>query len=389
MEAPEIRTSPSISISDPGLAEYLGLGFGNDSGVSLTELSALELSAVWRSCVLVAGTIGTLPLKSYQRVKLDNGGNRKEQIETFYDAPHPDLTPFEWVELVMAHELLWGNAYLFHIYGGASQIMGLAPFSPWAVGLSQCTEEGINYGRKEFRTKDLKGTTRTFTSANILHVPAFGTDGLRGLSPIGAARHSLGAAKAGDKAAGRMFRNGLLLGGILRPKGEALTKTQRDQVMSGLKRHAGAENAGDVAFVPAPVEFSPWTMNAVDAQFLESRHFGIEECSRWFGVPRELLSESGASSWGSGISEIVKGFQKFCLSTHTTRLQQRFSTLLPAGQFCEFDYSGLLQPDPKEEIDLLIRQVEAGLLTKDEARAIRNLPPLATATPDPTQTGDM
>lgn len=376
LETPETRAfdGPQLGIGDPALAEYLGIGFGNDAGVSLTELSSLELSAVWRSVVLIAGTIGTVPLKTYRRIKLDSGGVRKEQVESFYDAPHPDMTPFEWVELIMAHELLWGNSYLYHILGGAGQVLGLSPLSPWAVGVKR---EAIP-GGKLFRARDLEGIARDFTTADILHIPAFGTDGLKGLSPIGAARHSLGAAKAGDKAAGRMFRNGLLLGGILRPKSEALTKTQKEQVLAGLRRHSGAQNAGDVAFIPAPVEFSPWTMSALDAQFLEGRHFGIEECSRWFGVPRELLSESGASSWGSGIQEIVKGFQRFCLSTWTTRLEQRFSLLLPKSTFCEFDYSGLLQASPQEEIDLLIRQVDSGLLTKNEARAIRNLGPITT-----------
>lgn len=172
-----------------------------------------------------------------------------------------------------------------------------------------------------------------------------------------------------------MFRNGLLLGGLLSPKADALTKTQREQVLTGLKSNAGVDNAGDVAFVPAAVDFRPWTMNAIDAQFLESRHFGIEECSRWFGVPRELLSESGASSWGSGIQEIVRGFARFCLSGWTSRIEQRLSMLLPPGQFCEFDYSKFLKPSPEDEIRLLIEQVNSKLLTLDEARAKRNLPP--------------
>jgi HK97 family phage portal protein len=365
---------PQLGIGDPALAEYLGIGYGNDSGVALTELSALELSAVWRSVLLTAGTVATLPLKSYHNVRLHKGGSRREQIESFYDHPHPDMTPFEWVELVMAHELLWGNSYLYHIRGGASQIVGLAPLVPWAVG----AQRNEITGSPEYPTRDIKGTPKILTPANLLHVRGFGTDGLKGLSPIGAARHSLGTARAGDKAAGRMFRNGLLLGGILRPKGESLTKTQQDQVTNGLKRHAGASHAGDVAFVPHPIEFSPWTMSAEDAQFLETRQFGIEECSRWFGVPKELLAATGATSWGTGVSELVKAFARFGLSLWTSRLEQRFSMLLPEDDFCEFDYTGLLQPSPQEEIDLLIRQVEAKLLTVDEARAIRNLPPFPT-----------
>lgn len=373
----EFRTDPMLSISDPAIAEFLGIGHSNDSGVLLTELSSLELSAVWRSVLLISGTIAGFPLNTYRR----GSGDERNRIDSFLDNPHPDMTPFEWVELIVAHELLWGNSFLHNVFGGAGQLMGLTPLPPWTVGLQRHNQSG----EKIFTVRDITGLAKELTSVDITHIPAFSLDGTRGISPIGMARHSLGAARASDKAAGRMFRNGLLLGGLITPKADALTKTQREQVKDGFKRSAGAEHAGDVAFVPAAVNFTPWTMNAIDAQFLESRHFGIEECSRWFGVPRELLSESGASSWGSGIQEIVKGFARFALSGWTTRIQQRLSMLLPKNQFCEFDYSTYLKPSPEDEIRLLIEQVQAKILTIDEARAKRNMGPLPAGTPEPAQ----
>jgi hypothetical protein len=63
-------------------------------------------------------------------------------------------------------------------------------------------------------------------------------------------------------------------------------------------------------------------------------------------------------------------------------MEQRLSRLLggggPAGprRFAEFDFAGLERPTPEEEIRLLIEQVKAGLLTVNEARHIRNLPPI-------------
>ena len=364
----EYRADPQVSIGDPAMAEYLGIGRLNDAGVSLTEHSAMELSAVWRSVLLISGTIAGLPLHTYRRT----GPESREEVESFLDNPHPDMSSFEWKELLIAHGLLWGNSFLAHMTGGAGQILGLTPLPPWSVGVKRSQETG----EKLFSVMDINGNMRELTAVDITHIPAFSLDGVRGMSPIQQARHSLGAAKASDKAAGRMFKNGLLLGGLLSPKADALTQTQRTQVLDGLRSNAGVDNAGDVAFVPAAVDFRPWTMNAEEAQFLESRHFGIEESSRWFGVPRELLSESGASSWGTGIQEIVRGFARFCLSGWTTRYEQRLSMLLPPNEFCEFDYSKFLKPSPEDEIRLLIEQVNSKLLTVDEARAKRNLPPL-------------
>lgn len=353
-------------IGDPAFAEYLGLGMSSDAGISVSPLSSMALSSVWRCLHLIAGTIASLPLKSYRRA-----GDKKERINTFLDQPHPDMTQYEWVETVMSQLLLWGNAYLLHFYGGAGQIAGLTPINPELVGHIKVDE---NLG-KVFSVRWTGGMQREFTALDLTHVPSLNYDGIVGISPITVARQSLGTALASDRVAARVLKNGMLLGGVMSLR-ENATKTQVIKILDGLKRKSGVDSAGDVAFIPAAVNFQPWTMNCEDAQFLESRHFSVEEVARWYGVPRELLSQSGASSWGTGIQELVRAFARFTLSGWTKRVEQRLTLLLPKDQFCEFDYSEFLQSSPAEEIQLLISQVQGGLLTVDEARAIRNLPPL-------------
>jgi len=147
----------------------------------------------------------------------------------------------------------------------------------------------------------------------------------------------------------------------------------------------GWENAGTIPFVNRKLQFTPWTMTSQDAQFLESRQFSIREIARWFGIPPHLLMEtSAASNWGTGIEQQNLGLARFNLVTWTARVEQALSRLLPGPRFVEFDFAGLERGAPESEIGLLIAQVNAGLLTVDEARAIRNLPPLVGAgTPAP------
>ncbi len=376
----EQRTDVDVGIGDPALSEYLGLNTGSVAGVTVTRDAALGLSAVFRSVSLIAGTVGGLPLKSYRRVEQDGRTTRKDRVRTFLDDPDPDgATPFEWVELILTHLLLAGNAYLLHVYGGAGQLLGLKPINPSAVRIEPDADLV-----KIFKVTMADGKVREFTEADITHIPALGWDGLRGLSVISVARQSFGTAIAGDQAAARMFSNGLLLSGIMTTREPGgVSPEQADQIKAGFRARAqGVKHAGDVVFIPADVEFSPWSMSAEDAQFLESRAFGIEEVARWFGVPKELLSSSGgATSWGSGIQELVRGFARFTLASWTARVESRLSRLLPKGQFAEFDFSGLLQPSPEQEITLLIAQVQAGILSIDEARMIRNLEPLVPLAP--------
>lgn len=367
---------PSYSIGDPALAEYLGMGGTSYAGVAVTETSALGLTAVYRAVSIISGTIAGLPLKSYR-----DGSDGRQEVGSFLDNPGgTQFTPFEWTELVLVHLLLHGNAYLLHVYNGAGGIVELYPIHPGLVHVEADQQFG-----KIFKVMGSDGETREYTPEDLTHIPALGTDGLVGLSPICVARNALGTGIAGDQAAARMFGNGMMLGGMITSE-EELSKEDAESILVGLKsKLSSSKNAGDWPFINKNLKFTPWTVPAKDAQFLESREHQITEVARIFGVPAVLLAEDGASTWGSGIAELIRGMQKFTLRPWTSRIEQHLSRLLPAPRFVEFEYKSLLQGTPAEEVELLARQVETGLLTLNEARAIMNLPAISASPEAPTQ----
>ena len=397
--AQPVETRASYSIGDPALAEFLGLQGTTLAGVSVNETSAVGLTAVYRAVAIIAGAIAGLPLRSLRT----NSAGERERVNTFLDnpaGPGADMTQFEWVELVMVHLLLHGNAFLQHLYNGAGAVVGLNPLTPAAVTVRpiQTDEELANYGgedgayRKFFEIRLADGSIRNLTCAELTHIPAMNTDGLRGLSPIEAHRQALGTGIAGDRAAARIFGSGLLLGGLVSGD-EGLSREDAEEALAQLKaKLAGSDHAGDVAFINAQLKFTPWTMAPADAQFIESRAYQIEEVARIFGVPPHLMMQTEKqTSWGTGVAEQNRGLARYTLMAWTSRLEARLSPLLSRPTIAEFDYSGFLQPSPEVEIPLLISQVQAGLLTVDEARRIRNLPPLPAGGPssaDPAGAGE-
>lgn len=380
----------TYSIGDPALAEFLGLQGTTLAGVAVNEQTAVGLTAVYRAVSIISGTIAGLPLRSLRTL---SDGSR-ERTTTWLDTPagpDSDLTQFEWVELVMVHLLLHGNAYLQRVYNGAGALVGLNPLPPAVVTLHpiQNAEQLAQYGgpngtfRKWFEVQLADGSRRVLTQEELEHIPALSTDGLRGLSPIEAHRQALGTGIAGDRAAARLFGSGLLMGGLVSGD-EDMAQSEAEEAVKALKaKMAGADHAGDIAFINARLKFSSWTIPPVDAQFIESRVHQIEEVSRIFGVPPHLLGQTEKqTSWGSGVAEQNRGLARYTLMSWTTRLEQRLSRLLTRPTSAEFDYSGLLQPAPEVEIPLLISQVEAGLLTVNEARRIRNMGPLPEPAPE-------
>lgn len=361
----------SVSVSDPGLAALFG--YPVSPGMpSVSENTAMTLSAVFRAVSLVSGAIGSLPLRTLQ----DGADGTRERAASFLDNPGLDRwTPFEWKELAAVYLLLHGAAPLQHIYGGGGQLVGLNPIHPHAVQVEADAE--VPGGRRlTVRLDD--GERREFDATSMTYIPGLSLDGVRGCSPITLARLSLGTGLAGDKSAARMFSNGALLSGLVTPEDD-LTEEEAKVVKESVNaKMTGVENAGDIAVINRKLKFTPWQLSAVDAQFLESRTFSIDEVGRWFGVPPHLLGlTEKATSWGQGIAEQNRGLARYTLTPWTTRIEQRLSRLIAANRIVEFDYTAFVQPSPEDEINLLIAQVRDGLITPNEARRIRNLPPMA------------
>lgn len=373
-----------MSIQNP--SGWLGMNRGG-AGVDVNETSAMGSTAFFRGVSVIASTIASLPLKTYSTSKDDE----RSLVASVFDNPGAQFfTPFEWVELVMVHLVIHGNAYLLHLYAPSGQLVGFFPIHPCMISPEWfCDDSGKIVG-KRFRTS-LHGEPTVYDETQMTQIMGLGSDGLRGYSVIEVARNAIGTGLAGDQAAARMFASGMLIGGLVTTDDPTLEKEDGKALIADLKtRLTGSNNAGDLALVNASLKFTPWTMNAEDAQFLESRQYQVEEISRLLGVPKVLLAEDGASSWGTGIGQLLSYMQKTTFVPWTKRFEQRCSTLLPSPRHVEFTYAGLMQGTPMEETALLAAQIAAGIIDTEEARAILNLPPrAATGTlplpADPTQ----
>ena len=106
--------------------------FGSSAaGKSVTASAAIQMSTVYACVRVIAETIASLPLHVYQN---QGEGSVKALDHPLYpilhDEPNSEMTSFIWRETMLAHLLLWGNAYCQIIRSGRSQILGLYPLLP-------------------------------------------------------------------------------------------------------------------------------------------------------------------------------------------------------------------------------------------------------------------
>lgn len=365
----------SWSVSDPAFAAWLR---GSDEeSEAVNAQSVMGLAAVIRATNVISGTVAGLPLKTYER-----RGEERVRVDSVFDDPWPGddgMTQYEWVETLVQHLTIWRKGILWHMSRDmrTGDVSAYKPIQPDLI----TKIERVN-DRKQFTYRDADGTDKVVGSEQITHIPGPSLDTVDGHPLLYGARAVFSGAISGDRAAQRIQRLGIRLAGLLVPEeGEEVDGPEAEAILDKLRGSVlGRENAGDIAVINRRMKLHPWAPTAIESQWIESRNYWLGEAGRIFGVPPHMLNDTAKqTSWGAGVAEQTLNFARFTLRHYTDRIQARLSQRLPPGQFAEFDYAGLLEGTPEQEIKLLLAQTGKPFLLVEEARRIRNLRPLTSA----------
>lgn len=347
----------------------------SESGELVSESRVLGLSASYACVNLLAGTISTLPIIVY---KSDPDGTAEKQnnhwIKKLLDeSPNEDETSVDFWEFIVTCLELRGNAYALKSYNASrSRIISLAPIHPDLIQkATKNGEKGYYYNNDQMRRVWVP-------KRNMFHIK-----GYLGLSTLSIARHVLGMAIAVDKSANATFKNGPRAWGALKFD-RWLKPEQRKETKEQLaKQHNGAARSGTPLILEGGVNWQPISFSPADAQMLESRSFSIEEQCRFFGVPPVLIGHNEkTSSFGTGVGQIVQGFEKFTLRRRLKRIekviQKQILTSKDRGDgiYVKFSLEALLRGNAKERSEVYKTQIGSGIMTINEGRALEDRPPI-------------
>ena len=361
--------NPAVPLTSQSIAEFLGPG-KTSAGVGVNETNSLQMSGVYRAVNLIGGTSAGLPLHAF--TKIDGSPARvgeNSQAAQLLEDPHPDMTPFELWETVYAHLLLWGNAYLRKVRTRLGVIVEL-----WAIHPGRVRSGRASDGTKVYAVDG----QHVWTDYEVLHIPGFGYDGVCGVSPIRLAREGLGLAMAAEGFGARFFASGSLMSGILQTE-QRLTQDQANALKASWQaKVAGLGQAHEVAILDAGAKFQQMSVPPGDAQFLESRQFQVTEVARWYGIPPHMLMQTEKStSWGTGIEQQGLGFVTYTLGPWLRRVEQRLTKMLrPGTVYARYNVQGLLRGDSKAEAEYATAMHGIGVLSTNEIRALKELPPV-------------
>jgi HK97 family phage portal protein len=203
------------SLTDSQLYNLIVGGNATYAGPSVNEDNAMRSSAVYACIRIISESIASLPLVLYKQ----QGRNKNRAVThplypLLHDMANPEMTAFEWRELMMAHALLRGNGYSEKDVDNFGVVRALWPLRPDKMEDVRRGASGLEY---VYRLPD--NNLRVIPGWRIHHIKGLG-DGLVGYSPIQqAAKQAVGLSLAAEEYGARFYGNGARPGLILKHPG--------------------------------------------------------------------------------------------------------------------------------------------------------------------------
>ena len=383
------RDAPKVEDRTVGSSFTFFMG-NSSSGKTVTERSAMQMTAVYACVRILSEAVAGLPLHFY-RYKED--GSKEKAIDSnlyhlLHDEPNPEMSSFVFRETLMTHLLLWGNAYAQIIRNGKGEIIALYPLMPNKMSVDRDENGKLYYAytRSDCEPNTMNGSSVVLEPKDVLHIPGLGFDGLVGYSPIAMAKNAIGLAIATEEFGSKFFANGAAPSGVLEHPGTIKDPTRVREAWQS--QFGGSGNSGKVAVLEEGMKYTPISISPEQAQFLETRKFQINEIARIFRVPPHMVGDLEKSSF-SNIEQQSLEFVKYTLDPWVVRWEQSLSrSLLSEDEkkryFFKFNLEGLLRGDYQSRMNGYAIARQNGWMSANDIRELEDLDKLS-----PEQGGDL
>jgi len=352
-------------------------GEPSHAGVSVSEESALNISAVYCAVNIIAGTIASLPLQLYRRTATGKEPYHDHPLyELLHYQPNPEMTSYVFREILQSHLLLRGNAYAEIIPDRLGRPAQLWPWNPTAVKVRRDAEDNRIY----YEIWDGAGKPRRVPAELMLHIPGLGFDGRIGYSVLAKARETFGLGLAMEEFQARFYGQGTNVGSVLEHPGRIGDKAHERLKKDILEKRAGLSQAHKTMILEEGMKFVKTGMPLEDAQFLESRVFQISEIARWFNLPPHKIKELSKATY-SNIEQQQIEFVMDSIRPWAVRWEQHIAWKLLREEerrtlFAEFNLDGMLRGDTMSRMQAYSLMRNVGAINADEIRALENLNPI-------------
>ena len=354
----------------------LGFGLRTSAGVHVTEEGALNYAAVYACVRVLAETLASVPLKTFERLERGKEPATGHSLyRLLHDRPNPLMTSVTLRETLMGHLCLWGNAYAEIELTEGGQVAALWPLRPDKMEKIEAAGEGLLY---HYRLPG--GQLAVLPGWRVLHVLGLSPDGVMGYSPIALMRQGIGLGIATETFGSTFFGNGARPGGILVHPGVLPDEAYERLYESWYGKFGGLGNSNRIAILEEGVTYTSIGVPPEDAQFLETRKFQRSEVAGWFRVPPHMIGDLERATF-SNIEHQAIEFVKYTMLPWFSRWEQALDAkLLSEGEreryFTRFVVDGLMRGDTTSRYQAYAIGRQNGWLSANDIRELEEMNPI-------------
>lgn len=338
----------------------------------LGPTQAMGLSTVFACVDVISSAIAKLPIVPYKVQKSDGRRVRAPQDDLYYMLnfmPNDNQTRFDFVKALVISTLLQGNGYAKVIrnpHTGYGAELELWHANDVTIVLDSNGTKVVGYYNARLEQQVPAG--------DMIHIRNFSDDGIKGVSTLTYARHSLNLASKVEEEVSHYYTTGGGSFGILTSETARLNDKQREEIRKEWQKNFSLSTSGltGLAVLENGMKYQKITINPADAQLLQTRAFSVPEICRFFNVSPVKVHDLTKSSY-STVEAVDLAFLTDTLSPYLTKIELEFwRKILPRNARksyrIDFDTSGFRRGDTSAQVNLYRSLATIGAVTPNEVR---------------------
>lgn len=273
-------------------------------------------------------------------------------------------------------KLLYGNTYVLKRRDARGIVNGLYPLDPRRV-TPMITPEGDVYYSLGGDDLTRIPSSMVVPSSEMIHDRGVTLwHPLVGVSPIYACAASATQGMRIQQNSSIFFENMSRPSGMLTAPGTINNETAA-RLKQSWESNYGSLNIGRLAVLGDGLKYEPMTVPAHDAQLIQQLGWTIEDVARCFSMPLYKIN-SGPMPSSNNVEALETQYYTGCLQVLVESIELLLTEGLgvPMRYHVEMQLDGLLRMDSATQIDMLAKAVSGAIMSPNEARKRRNLPPV-------------
>lgn len=357
------------------------------TGKRVSEESALACSAVFAGTRIISETLASLPLHMLEQQ--DARTTRKATEHPLYallhDVPNHEMDAMTWLDMQVAVQVTWGNAYSEIQRNNAGEVVALWPIHPSRIPTRNIkrntTDPGRIYeiqagqpGELVYWVRNDDATLSPVPAGDMLHIPGvLSSNGITGQSIIKWAANSIGIGMSTEEHAGAFFKNGAMSNMAIKSPKLVSKETAERLRKQWQSVFGGASNHYKTLLLEDGMEPVPLTVNPENTQLILARQFSVTEIARFLRLPPHLLADLSRSSFSNieseNLSFVVHSMLPWIIRWEKAMFRQLLDEREKRRYRFKFNVNGLLRGDTAARAQFYQVMFQLGAFSPNDIRA--------------------